>query len=579
MKKWIRWQGLLAFVVITALLAFFWLVLVDDLVRRGIERTAAFLVGAEVNVDNADLTFSPLGFVITRIQVTNPDNPETNALDIRRMAFTLDTAQLFLRKTVIEDMSIEDVALGTLRDRPGRVYRKAAEEVSSAPSERVSWFKVPDITSESVRQALEEANLQTVNSARSLSDEIENRNKFWNQRIEQLPDKDRLKEYQARIEELSRARKGDLSALLRKGTEVKDLYSDINADLSLLRDSYRSFSDDYRTVTAQVNRLSELPAQDARQIARKYGPSAEGIGNISSMLFGEQVGVWVERSLRWHERIRPMLDRKTLEAEEQKELRPPRFKGIDMRFKEYAPVPDFLIRKAAVSVLTRGRTLAGTIQNLTPDQDVLGLPMTCLFTGENLDGIKGIRLDGTFDHVNPSSPKDMVRLGLKGYDLRPRELGQDILPVELQQGVLDTGLTAVIAGRSVSADLEATVRSARFLVRQAEQATGLSTAVEKVFAGISGFSLNVGVSGEPENYAVKVSSNLDDSFRGVINTLAKDLTAQFQAQVMTALEQRVSGPISSVEQQAGSLGQIGTELSERISFAKSLLKSNVFSLL
>lgn len=579
MRKWVRWKGLLAFVVITVLLVFFWLVLVDDLVRRGIERGTAFLVGAEVNVDNADLTFSPLGFVVSRIQVTNPDNPETNALDIQRMAFTLNTAQLFMRKIVIEDMSVEDIALGTMREHPGRVYRKTAQEVTPVPGERASWFEVPDISSQSVRQALEEANLKTVNSARALSNEIENKNEFWNQRIEHLPDKDRLQEYQARIEALSKARKGDFSALLRKGTEVKDLYSDINADLNLLRDSYRRFSEDYRTITAQVNRLSELPVQDARQIAQKYGPSAEGIGNISSMLFGEQAGVWVERSLRWHERIRPMLDRGTLTAEEQKELRPPRSEGIDMRFREYAPAPDFLIRKAAVSVLTRGRTLMGTIQNLTPDQDVLGLPMTCLFSGENLEGIQGIRLEGTFDHVDPSSPQDMVRLGLEGYDLGTRNLGQEILPVELQQGILDTGLTAAVSGRSVNADLAATVRSARFLVRRAEQAAGLSAAAEKVFSGISGFSLNVGVSGEPENYAVNVSSNLDDSFRGVINTLAKDLAAQFQTQVRTALEQRISGPISSVEQQAGSLGQIGRELSERISFAESLLKSNVFSLL
>ena len=580
MKQWIRWKGLLAFVVVTALLAFFWLVLADDLVRRGIERTTAFLVGAEVNVDDANLTFSPLGFVVSRIQVTNPDNPETNALEIQRMAFTLNTPQLLMRKTIIEDMIVDGVALGTLRERPGRVYRTSAEEVSPAPGERASWFEVPDISSENVRQALEEANLETVKSARALSDEIENRNEFWDQRIEQLPDEDRLQEYQARIDALGQARKGDIGALLRKGTEVKDLYSDINADLNLLRDSYRRFSEDYKSVTAQVNRLSELPAQDARRIAQKYGPSPEGIGNISSMLFGEQAGVWVERSLRWHERISPMLDRRALAAEEQKELKPPRSEGIDMRFREYAPVPDFLVRKATVSVLTSGRTLTGTLENVTPDQDILGLPMTCLFSGENLEGMQGIRLDGTFNHVDPSSPRDMVRLALDGYDLRPRNLGREILPVELQQGILDTGLTAVVSGGSVNADVAATVRSARFLVRQAdEQAAGLSAAVEKVFSRLSGFSLNVGVSGETENYAVNVSSNLDDSFRGVIDTLAKDLTAQFQTQVRTALEQRVSGPINSVEQQAGSLERIDKELSKRMSFAESLLKSNVFSLL
>ena len=101
MRKWIRWEGILAFVVVAALLAFFWIVLIDGYVRRGIERTLAFLTGAEVNVDDADLTLSPLGFIVTRIQVTNPENPAVNAVEVQRVAFTLDTARLLMRKTVI----------------------------------------------------------------------------------------------------------------------------------------------------------------------------------------------------------------------------------------------------------------------------------------------------------------------------------------------------------------------------------------------------------------------------------------------------------------------------------------------
>ncbi|HNU75942.1 MAG TPA: hypothetical protein PKM95_13945, partial [Deltaproteobacteria bacterium] len=207
MRKWIRWEGILAFVVAAALLAFFWIVLIDGYVRRGIERTLAFLTGAEVNVDDADLTLSPLGFIVTHIQVTNPENPAVNAVEVQRVAFTLDTARLLMRKTVIENMGIEGVALGTPRDRPGRVYRQRAEEVSPASERRLLWFTVPDIDREDIVRALEAANIETVKSIRALDQDIRNRNSFWQSRIGELPDQERLREYQDRIDRLKEERR------------------------------------------------------------------------------------------------------------------------------------------------------------------------------------------------------------------------------------------------------------------------------------------------------------------------------------------------------------------------------------
>lgn len=576
MRKWIRWEGILAFVVAAALLAFFWIVLIDGYVRRGIERTLAFLTGAEVNVDDADLTLSPLGFIVTRIQVTNPENPAVNAVEVQRVAFTLDTARLLMRKTVIENMGIEGVALGTPRDRPGRVYRQRAEEVSPASERRLLWFTVPDIDREDIVRALEAANIETVKSIRALDQDIRNRNSFWQSRIGELPDQERLREYQDRIDRLKEERRRDIRALVLKGAEVRDLYSDIGSDLGLLRDSYGRFSEDYKAIDERLSGLVRQPAEDARRIARKYGPSPEGIGNITGLLFGDRLGTWVERSLRWYERITPMLDRETLTEEQQRELRPPRSKGIDVRFREYAPVPDFLIRTAAASVLTRGGSLTGTLRNITPDQDVLGAPLTFLFSGDNLGSFSGIRLDGTLDHIDPSKPRDAVRLALQGYRLPAMDLGPEALSVTLQEGVLDTDLTAVISAGSLSADVNGAARAVSMLVRREAGSSGLSSAVADAFSRIDAFSFNARVSGTPEDYSIRLSSSFDEVFQGMIASFARDLTAKLEAQARARLEQDVREPLDSLKTRAGSLDAINEELKERIALAEALLKDNIF---
>jgi hypothetical protein len=178
-KKWIRWEGILAFIAVVGLVFFFWAVLLDGFVRRGIERTVAFMVGAEVNVDKVDLVLSPLGFVVTRIQVTNPENPATNAVEVGRAAFTLDTAHLFMRKTIIDEMGLEGVALGTPRQRPGRVYREREEEVSGEGRRRLLWFTIPDISREDIRRVIESANLETLKSIQALHQEVDEKNSFW----------------------------------------------------------------------------------------------------------------------------------------------------------------------------------------------------------------------------------------------------------------------------------------------------------------------------------------------------------------------------------------------------------------
>jgi competence protein ComGC len=61
MKRWIRWQGLLAFVVVIVLVAVFWFFFVDNIVKNNIEKYGSKAVGAKVEVKEADLSLIPFG--------------------------------------------------------------------------------------------------------------------------------------------------------------------------------------------------------------------------------------------------------------------------------------------------------------------------------------------------------------------------------------------------------------------------------------------------------------------------------------------------------------------------------------
>ncbi len=155
--KWIRWWGLRAFVVMAGLISAFWFVFVDAFLKWGIERSATALVGAKVELKEADLTLFPLGLTLTGLQVTNSEEPMRNAVEAARAAMLIDGVNMLRRKIIVEEMSVEGIRLNTPRKYSGAVSKRAArgeEEKRLTERFRFPAFEVPDVKEVLAREDL-----------------------------------------------------------------------------------------------------------------------------------------------------------------------------------------------------------------------------------------------------------------------------------------------------------------------------------------------------------------------------------------------------------------------------------------
>ena len=100
--KWIRWRGLVAFVIISAVVSVFWFFLIDRIIERYIEKAGTSIVGAKVELEKADLSLFPMGLTLTGLQVTDPGSPMRNAVEAERIAFLMDAVNLLMRKVTID---------------------------------------------------------------------------------------------------------------------------------------------------------------------------------------------------------------------------------------------------------------------------------------------------------------------------------------------------------------------------------------------------------------------------------------------------------------------------------------------
>ncbi|MFT6903303.1 MAG: hypothetical protein ACJAXS_003526, partial [Colwellia sp.] len=116
MKSIIRLPGLFAFFTIIGLITASSILFLDYWIKIVAEKSLAKTTGAEVNIGSVEHTFSPFGITLHRIQLTDPQAPQTNQLEAETVSAKIDLAPMLLRKLIIDDLIISGIQLGSLRD-------------------------------------------------------------------------------------------------------------------------------------------------------------------------------------------------------------------------------------------------------------------------------------------------------------------------------------------------------------------------------------------------------------------------------------------------------------------------------
>jgi len=576
MKKWIRLQGVAAFAVVCILLAAFWWLAVDCLIERAIEKAGTAAVGAEVELDKADLTLFPLGLALTRLQITDPNRPMTNAVEIGRIAGAIDGLNLFRRKVIVEEMTMDGIRFGTARKTSGALSERPTGKALESRSGRGGFAALPDLSLRDPKEILAGEDLQSLKLAEALQRDLEAEKTRWRKNLAELPDRAKLKDYQQRLENLKGTGKGGIGSLAGNAGEAAKLQTDLKRDLARLQDAKTDFARVKSDLRKRYEEASKAPSADIRRLMEKYSLSGSGLANLSASLLGGAVGGWIETALAWHAKLDPLLSR-TSEGKAGTEIvKPLRGKGVDVRFPERMPLPDFLVKRTNASVEFSAGTIRGQIRNITPDQPVLGAPLTFTFAGENLQELKSLRLDGEVNRVNPAKPLDQVAAVLRGVKLNDFSFGETGgIGLTLKQASADLDAKAKLAGPSLAAVLSSRVQSVEMAAQTKADAGPVAAAVSRAIGGVNAFRATADVSGTLQDYKIHLSSDLDQVLKNAVGKQLHEQLGKFQRDLQAAVMDKVKGPLGGVNSEIGGLDGVGKEIADRLNIGEGLLKSGV----
>ncbi len=572
MKRFVRIWGLLAFVIVFILITVTGYFLADSLIENAIEAAGTKAAGAKVELQGADLTFAPLGLTLTGLKIADSGKPMTNIMQVDRIAFLIDGGMLLRRKLIIQEMALEGMAFGTKRSTSGAISGDPArdkpdikdkDQQSKDRDKSSSDSKdKTDVTDEDpllaldtpdIDEILKQEDLTTLRLANNLEQEISSSRSDWESRYRELPDKKALKSYETRIK---KATKGSVSAsnIKERAKKLKTIRDDIDQDMDNVKKATNALKKDISKLKKKLKKLKAAPGEDVDRLAEKYSLTPEGLGNLSRHFFGGKILAWVEMARSYYEKAEPYIEQYQRRQAEKPEHE--RGKGINVRFKEHNPQPDFLIeRTAALARLSYGN-VGGEIRHITNAQHITGIPTTFGFESDALTGMDSMTFTGTLDHRKPGKGRDTFRFEASGLGISKTVLSSSgSFPVLMENADMDINVDTMISGGKMASTIKAGFSSVTISAGGGSSgmiARTLASALE----GVTEFSLTAKLSGTLGDPEMELSSDLDEVLRNAAGRAVEQQAREFRKKLEAAVRARTGGELSKIEDQIGSLSKI-----------------------
>jgi uncharacterized protein (TIGR03545 family) len=577
MKNWIRWPGLIAFFTIVIVVVGGVYLFANLVVEQMIEYTGTRIVGAKVELDRTSLSVAPLGFTLFDLQVTDPDKPMTNAVQISRVKFALDGAELLRKKIIINEMSVEGMRVNTPRKTSGAI-EKPKETGQAIPAEQQHRFdfQMPALEVPDINEILEKENLTSVTLIRETQDNLQTAKQQWSEKLASLPDKETFSAYQGRLNTARLQGKGDVVQNMQQTKDaVKELRSirdDIRRDVETINRAKHDIQQDLGSLQKQIKDAVLAPQQDIDRLQNKYTLSPKGLNNISRLLFGEKINGWVEPALSWYQRFEPLF--KKIKTKEQPPAPAPvaRAEGTDIHFVDMNPLPDFLVRQAAVTIEYTTGLMRGQVRNVTSQQPVLGHPLTFNFFADKMKDVNDIELEGTFNHVEPAKSVDSINLHINKLNLKDYKLiNNDNFPLTMKNAMVDLKLNGELKAGKIAATIVSTLQSVAFDPGVKKDAGSLVKAMGTAISDVKAFEINADISGTLDNYDLKIRSDLDEVLRNAVGKQVQAKAQEFEQELKDKISAKIQQPMANLQASLDDIKNLDTIVAERQKQGEALL--------
>ncbi|TRW48112.1 TIGR03545 family protein [Aliidiomarina halalkaliphila] len=538
MKNIIRWPGLIAFLVIVVGVAVVIRMFAGPLLKGGLEYGLTYANGAEVNIEQAVVRWSPFSLTLQGIEVTDPDQPELNRVQAMRAHAEFNPWDALIGRVHIHELELSGVAMGVERASPGRVRADYQRE-----SDPIDWQQILadlNIDIPSLDEVLARSEIRTPELVTRIEQDFEQHRTQIETARENLPSRERIDGYRERMAEITETRPRTPQELVALRERLDELKSDIRADRNHVQTFVSTSEQAVQVMREDLTALREAPSRDLARIRQLLSFDQDSMSELSGVLFGPRVEQWSRYAFMAFDVIGPMLQR----AEDQ-EQRPNRWHGRYIDFDRQSR-PTFLVDRAGISIRIQDVDVMTSWQNITWQHDRIdGAPTTFEASSSATQWWNELRFDGEFALSELRGFSGHQNWRVRGVNL-------------MEQSLLDQeGVSARLLGAVLNSEGRLGVREGRLdgsgLIRMQDVDMRLdgearwARILSDVISQVNAFDMNLSVDGPMGQPALRLRSDLDNQLQQLLTSaLRQEADAQLSS-VRADLEQQVAGITSTWE--------------------------------
>ncbi|PTY36869.1 hypothetical protein BGP77_06175 [Saccharospirillum sp. MSK14-1] len=559
--KVFRWSGLIGFVAVLALLLVIGFFFIDNWIKAGIEAGGTRINGAEVNVGDVDLTFSPIGFKLEDLRITDVDEPSKNLFELDEARLQLRLAPLFFGRVNIEAMIVDGMRSGTERRRPGRVLHQSGDERSAADTDGASANNANvDAASEPAATTTAPSNAETSTAAseRSADDgdasslpdptqvalanleqtraavdqartQMQAASDNVGSALDALPSDESLADYDRRLDALGERRLDSIDAVRRTLDDLNELAEQAGRDQRSVANARQAARDAVQTAETSIENVAAAPGEDWNALREKYPLNAATATRFGRMLLGDEIFDQVEQVQDWYEQISPWLAR--LAPEGREEDGPQRLDGRYVRFPHPNPSPNFLLREALIGFEADGQPWRLQLLDVTGQQGMTGRPVRIEIVKGDLDDPR-LRVEGVLDRRG-ERVHDRFELFGRDLGLGARRLTVSDAQLDWAPGRTDLSGSVDVIDGELDGELLLQFSDSDF---EADGSSRTATLLNQALSRVASFDMGIDVEGTVRRPQISLTSDLDNQLNQALSRVVREEYDRWLSQSRASIE-------------------------------------------
>ncbi len=522
---------------------------IDRWVESGLEYAAESTVGARVEIENLNITLSPLGLKFSRLQVADPNDPWYNIFETGPVRFVMDPGQLLRGKYILETAEVNDLIVGTKRTTDGSLpgSRRQGQRAGTRGTIRFADLAEAALDNHIVEHPLLDpslfrsgvnidsllkvVDLHSLTFVETLKVQATAVTAQWPAAMNDIEvSRKRLAAIDSSIRAINPSALKDVASITSAITTVDQATKGIKEIAGTADARQAAIRSDIDRISASAGRIDDVAKEDLRKtLSLARLPDLNAMG-LAEALLGKQLIANVKRYLSYIDIARA----KMAEYQGEPEIEaPPRMQGQDIHFPTDRFYPKFWLKNAMISGGTdRAQDTAylyakGEVRNISSDQQVTNLPITAELSASQGRSLSA-SVEATIDR-RKQTPFDEYRAEVSGLGIGEMRIGSEkFLNGKITGARLGTALTVTIPGDRFDGVADLQFRQVAFSY-PGEPANLGERLVRDVLSGVNGFDLKLRGWKTDTGFDVALATNLDEQFSARVKAVLGAELAKIEA--------------------------------------------------